>query len=122
MVYHQGLDRAFAALSDPTRRAMIAALTGGPRTVSALAQPHAMSLVAASKHVSVLERAGLLRRERVGRSQVCTLRREALEEAGGWLDRHRAFWTERLDALAEHLATDEPATDEPATDEPRETR
>jgi DNA-binding transcriptional ArsR family regulator len=112
MVYHQGLDRTFAALADPTRRAMIAELTGGPRTVSALAQPHAMTLVAASKHVTVLERAGLLRRERVGRSQVCTLRRDALDQAGGWIERHRAFWTTRLDALADHLAATAP-TEQP---------
>jgi DNA-binding transcriptional ArsR family regulator len=108
VVYLQDLDRTFAALADPTRRAMIAELTGGPRTITALAQPHAMSLVAASKHVTVLERAGLLRRERVGRSQVCTLRREALDDAGGWIERHRAFWTTRLDALAEHLTATGP--------------
>ncbi len=103
MVNHQMLDRTFAALADPTRRAMITALTEGPRSISALAQPHAMSLVAASKHVTVLERAGLLHRQRVGRSQVCTLRGEALDTADGWLARHRAFWTGRLADLADYL-------------------
>jgi DNA-binding transcriptional ArsR family regulator len=107
MVNHQELDRTFAALADPTRRAMITTLLGGPRSVSALAQPHAMSLVAASKHVAVLERAGLLHRRRVGRSQVCTLRGEALQLAGGWLDTHREFWTRRLAALENYLAEEE---------------
>lgn len=103
MVNHRALDRTFAALADPTRRGMIATLAAGPRSVSALAQPYAMSLVAASKHVGVLERAGLVRRERVGRSQVCTLRAEALHEAAGWIGAYRRFWADRLDGLERYL-------------------
>lgn len=107
MVNHQALDQTFAALADPTRRHIISTLAGGPQTISALARPHAMSLVAASKHIAVLERAGLLQRERIGRSQVCTLRPQTLDAAADWLDRHRVFWTGRLDAL-EHFLADEP--------------
>jgi DNA-binding transcriptional ArsR family regulator len=104
--HQETLDKTFAALADPTRRAMITELTAGPRSISALAGPHAMSLVAASKHVRVLERAGLLERRRVGRSQVCTLRGEALRRADGWLAAHREFWTDRLTNL-EHYLTEE---------------
>lgn len=106
MVNFYELDRTFAALSDPTRRGMIATLAGGPQTISALAQPYSMSLVAASKHITVLERAGLLRRSRAGRSQVCTLEPAALRAATRWLDRYRTFWTGQLDALDTFLATE----------------
>ncbi len=118
MVNYQPLDRTFAALADPTRRGMIAALTAGPTSISSLAEPYAMSLVAASKHVTVLERAGLLHRERVGRRQVCTLRPEALHTAAGWLAGYRRFWTGRLDNL-EHLLVTEVTDDEYDTQEER---
>lgn len=100
------LDRTFAALADPTRRAIVAALATGPQTVGELAQPVPMSLVAVSKHVGVLERAGVVTRTRQGRARVCRLRPEALRDAAGWLDTYRQFWTERLDAL-EHYLTEE---------------
>jgi DNA-binding transcriptional ArsR family regulator len=97
------LDRTFAALADPTRRGIVATLATGPRTVGALADPLPMSLVAVSKHVGVLERAGLVTRTRVGRTQVCRLRPDALREAAGWLDAYREFWTVQIDSLERHL-------------------
>jgi DNA-binding transcriptional ArsR family regulator len=100
------LDLTFTALADPTRRAIVAALTTGPQTVSALAERAPMSLVAVSKHIGVLERAGVVTRTREGRARVCRLRPEALREAAGWLETYRRFWTDRLDAL-EHYLTEE---------------
>lgn len=97
---------AFGALADPTRRAMVTRLAdGGECTVGELAAvaPHTMSLPAVSKHVSVLERAGLLERRRVGRTQRCRLVTEPLDEAVAWLDERRRTWTRRLDRLAEEL-------------------
>ncbi|HZN17021.1 MAG TPA: metalloregulator ArsR/SmtB family transcription factor [Micromonosporaceae bacterium] len=101
------LDLTFAALADPTRRSIIARLAGGPRTVTQLAAPLPMSLVATSKHIAVLERAGLVSRAKSGRSQVCRLRPEALREATAWLDAYRRFWAGRLDGLDRYLATEE---------------
>lgn len=100
------LDHTFAALADPTRRTIVARLAAGPQTVSALAAPLPISLVAVSKHVGVLERAGLVSRSRHGRSQVCRLHAESLGEANAWLETYRQFWTTRLDALAHYLEDD----------------
>lgn len=98
------LDGVFAALADPTRRAIVAELARrGARTTGELAEPHAMSLPAVSKHVAVLERAGLVTRRRSGRRHVCTLHGHALSEAARWLDENHRFWTERLDRLAAYL-------------------
>jgi len=97
------LDRTFAALADPTRRAIVARLAAGPRTVSELAAPLPMSLVAASKHIGVLARAGLVTRTKTGRTQVCRLHAEGLRDASAWLDTYRDFWTARFDALAGYL-------------------
>jgi DNA-binding transcriptional ArsR family regulator len=96
---HTGLDLTFGALADPTRRSIVATLAGGDETIAALASPLPMSLVAVSKHVTVLERAGLLSRTRSGRAQVCTLVAGPMAGAAGWLDRYRGFWTARLDSL-----------------------
>ncbi len=85
------LDRTFAALADPTRRTIVRALTAGPRTVGELAAPLPMSLVAASKHITVLERAGLVSRTRAGRTQVCRLDGAALRDASAWLDEYRQW-------------------------------
>jgi DNA-binding transcriptional ArsR family regulator len=101
------LDRTFGALSDPTRRSILAELAAGPRTISELAEPLPMSLVAASKHVTVLERAGLLTRARSGRAQVCTLVAEPMAEAADWLASYRSFWTTRIDALEQYLTQEE---------------
>jgi DNA-binding transcriptional ArsR family regulator len=101
------LDRTFGALSDPTRRAIVATLADGERTIGELAAPLPMSLVAVSKHISVLERAGLLTRTRVGRAQVCRLVPGPLGDAAGWLDGYRQFWTARVDSLERYLTAEE---------------
>ena len=101
------LDQTFHALADRTRRAMLAELASGPRSVSDLAAPHDMSLAAASKHVKVLERAGLLRREVRGRTHHCHLEAAPLHQGMEWIRRMEAFWSERLDALEEALKLDQ---------------
>ena len=95
------LDLAFAALADPTRRRIVARLTRGELRVTDLAQPFAMSLNAVSKHVKVLEDAGLLKRRVVGRQHMCRLEAAPLAMADEWLRFYEAFWPARLDALAE---------------------
>jgi len=100
------LDGVFGALADPTRRAMVAMLAErGPRTAGELAAPHPISLPAVSKHLTVLERAGLTTRERRGRHQVISLNGRALADAVTWLERHHRFWTERIDSLEAYLST-----------------
>ena len=93
------LDGLFHALADPTRRAMVHALSTGQRSVGELAQPFAMSLAAASKHVKVLEQAGLIRRSIQGRTHLCVLDPAPLAEGRAWLSTYERFWSERLDAL-----------------------
>ncbi|MHA7818143.1 MAG: ArsR/SmtB family transcription factor [Erythrobacter sp.] len=97
------IDSVFRALGDPTRLAMIERLSQGPQTVGELAEPLSMTLAGASKHVGVLEAAGLLTRERRGRERVCTLTSHSLEAAREWVECYSAFWNERLDALDEAL-------------------
>ncbi|QNQ09793.1 ArsR/SmtB family transcription factor [Sphingomonas alpina] len=98
------LDATFAALSDPTRRAMLASMAGGERSIGELAAPHAMSFAGAAKHVKALERAGLVERRKAGRTQLCRLRAEPLREAQAWLRQWEQFWTVRLDALEAFIA------------------
>ncbi|WP_424931173.1 ArsR/SmtB family transcription factor [Amaricoccus macauensis] len=93
------ISSVFQALGDPTRRGMIGALSEGERTVSELAEPFEMSLAAASKHIKVLEKAGLIRREIRWRTHVCHLEPEPLARAHAWLATYERFWTGRLDAL-----------------------
>jgi DNA-binding transcriptional ArsR family regulator len=93
------LDAVFHALSDPTRRAMVRSLADGEQTVGELAAPHPISLAAASKHVKVLERAGLVRRTVHGRRHVCRLEPRPLAVATDHLRFYERFWNERLDAL-----------------------
>lgn len=93
------LDLVFGAVADPTRRAILSSLRDGPASITALAEPFDMSFAAVSKHVLVLERAGFLRREIVGREHQCHLAPERFEEASGWFERYRDFWETRLDAL-----------------------
>ncbi|GGC58540.1 ArsR/SmtB family transcription factor [Chelatococcus reniformis] len=93
------LDATFQALADPTRRAMLASLALGERSVGELAKPLAMSFAGASKHVKVLESAGLIARRKVGRTQICRLRSEPLAEAQAWLGQWQRFWDNRLDRL-----------------------
>jgi DNA-binding transcriptional ArsR family regulator len=94
------LDRTFAALSDPTRRALVARLIENDSvTVSELAQPFSMSLPAVMKHLDVLSDAGLLKRTKTGRTVVCQLETTPMEQAMNWLNRYLRFWSERLDRL-----------------------
>src|SRR5215467_654310 len=106
MVNYQSrhLDGIFAALSDPTRRAVLARLSEVPElSVSTLAEPFAMSLPAVLKHLDVLEVAGLIRRRKSGRTVSCRLNAAPLQEAQRWLAHYERFWSDRLDALARYL-------------------
>lgn len=105
MVTHlaRRLDASFSALSDPTRRAILLRLARGDATVSQIAAPFAISRPAISKHLTVLDRAGLVSRRRQGREVVCRLEPSPLSEAREWLDLHRAFWNRQLDQLVSHF-------------------
>lgn len=102
--YTHQLDRTFTALSDPTRRAILARLALGEATVGQLARPFTMSWPAVTKHLDVLENADLILRERRGRERVCRLRAAGLGEADAWMQPFRQFWEGALDNLAHHLA------------------
>ena len=98
------LDATFAALADPTRRAIVARLASGQASVTELAEPFAMSQPAVSKHLKVLERARLITRGRSAQLRPSRLQGEALKEAADWLAEYRAFWDESFDRLEEHLS------------------
>jgi DNA-binding transcriptional ArsR family regulator len=105
------LDMTFRALADPTRRGMLANLALGDKSIGELGEPFRMTFAGASKHVKVLESAGLIERRKAGRKQICTLRAEPLKEAEGWLRQWEKFWSARLDrlqALVEHLPKEKP--------------
>ena len=109
------LDRVFKALADPTRRAIVERLTRGQALVTDLAAPFDMSLPAISKHLNVLESAGLLVREKHGRERHCSLDPAPLQQASSWIELYRHFWGQRLDKLADLLesrARPEPETKE----------
>jgi DNA-binding transcriptional ArsR family regulator len=110
------LTSVFHALGDRTRRRMLRELAGGERTVGQLAQPFAISLAAASKHIKVLESAGLIRREVHGRSHLCRLDPGPLASAHEWLSFYERFWTGRLDVL-ERLLREGDARQSPSPDE-----
>ena len=97
------LSATFAALADPTRRAILARLALGETAVTELAEPFAMSLPAVSKHLKVLERAGLIARGREAQWRPCRLDAKPLEQAAGWLEHYRQFWEARLDGLDGYL-------------------
>jgi DNA-binding transcriptional ArsR family regulator len=97
------LNRTFAALADPTRRRILAHLARGDRCVTDLARPHAMSLPAVSKHLRVLEKAGLLRRRRYGRVHQLKLEAKPMQQAIRWIEEYRKFWEGSLDRLADYL-------------------
>ncbi len=99
------LDGVFRALSDPTRRAMLEALAGQPRTVGELAAPFDISLAGASKHIQVLERAGLIHREVDGRVHTCHLDARPLHAGAEWIAHYERFWNRNLDALEALLRT-----------------
>lgn len=109
MVEHDAsqLDALFHALGDATRRQMLRELTRGERTVSQLAEPFAMSLAAASKHIKALEHAGLIRREVQGRTHLCRLEPGPLASAHEWLSFYERFWTDRLNVLDRLLREDD---------------
>jgi DNA-binding transcriptional ArsR family regulator len=97
------LSTTFAALADPTRRAILARLTLGETSVSELAQPFEMSLPAISKHLKVLERAGLISRGREAQWRPCRIEPNALKPVDDWLEEYRQFWGQRLDRLEDYL-------------------
>jgi DNA-binding transcriptional ArsR family regulator len=99
------LDRLFHALSDPARRAMVERLSRGPTAVSELARPLPMSLPAAMQHIGVLESAGLVRSEKVGRVRTCAIESHALSQAEHWINARRIEWEHRLDRLGDYLKT-----------------
>ena len=109
MVEHNAsqLDSVFHALGDATRRRMLRELAQGARTIGQLAAPFAISLAAASKHIKVLEHAGLLRREVRGRTHLCRLAPGPLASAHQWLSFYERFWTDRLDVLERLLRTED---------------
>jgi DNA-binding transcriptional ArsR family regulator len=94
----------FAALADPTRRAILSRLSAGEATVNQLAEPFALTQQAISKHIKVLERAGLVSRSRAAQARPCHLEPARFDAAADWIDRHRRLWQERYDRLDEHLA------------------
>lgn len=98
------LSVTFAALADPTRRAILGRLASGDATVNELAEPFSLTQQAVSKHVKVLERAGLISRTRAAQSRPCRLEPAQLDNAAEWIGRHRRLWQERYDRLDEHLA------------------
>jgi DNA-binding transcriptional ArsR family regulator len=97
------LSTTFAALADPTRRAILARLTAGETSVSNLAEPFDMSLPAVSKHLKVLERAGLITRARAAQWRPCRLEASRLKEVADWVERYRRFWEQSFDRLDEYL-------------------
>ncbi|RYD26285.1 MAG: transcriptional regulator [Verrucomicrobiaceae bacterium] len=98
------LDRTYAALADPTRRSILAELAEkGEERVTELAKPHAMSLAAVSKHLVVLEKAGLVKRRKDGRVHSMALEAAPMKEAQAWIDRYRSFWEANLDSFETYL-------------------
>jgi DNA-binding transcriptional ArsR family regulator len=98
------LSSTFAALADPTRRAILTKLSKGERSVSDLAEPFEMTLPAISKHLKVLEKAGLIQRSRDAQYRPCKLNAKPLREAAKWVEQYRQFWEERFDRLDDYLA------------------
>lgn len=102
------LNETFGALRDPTRREILQRLRAGPATVLQLAEPFEVSLNAVSKHIKVLERAGLVTRKVVGREHYCTLNAGPLAQASSWIETYRVFWTSALDGLSEYVSNKDP--------------
>jgi len=100
---HDSISSTFSALSDPTRRAILARLALGETSVTELAEPFEMSMPAVSKHLRVLETAGLITRGREAQWRPCKLKPEPLREAAAWLDEYREFWEQSFDRLGEYL-------------------
>lgn len=102
------MDAVFTALADATRRGMIARLSAGPATVGELGRPYGISKPAVTKHVKMLERAGLIRRKRDGRIHKCTLQSKPMMQAGDWIERQRKFWEASLGTLADLVEKTKP--------------
>jgi len=116
------LDATFSALADPTRRAILARLASGDASVNELAEPFAMSQPAISKHLKVLERAGLITRGRDAQRRPCKLEAQPLAEANQWLESYRRYWEHsfaKLDDLLEHMKAQQPVAHRPKTKKPR---
>lgn len=107
MVKYYSLDTTFGALADPTRRAILATLMLGQRSISELARPHRMSLPAVMKHLRVLEHAGLVTQKKSGRTRRCQLAAEPLRNAEEWIAKYRAFWEGTFDSLERYLSQHE---------------
>jgi DNA-binding transcriptional ArsR family regulator len=106
-ISEQQLDRVYGAIADPTRRAILSVLAGGEQSVGGLADRFPISFNGVSKHVKVLERAGLVQRRIQGREHWLRLRPQPLQQAARWLEHYRAFWDNRLDALEAFLAREQ---------------
>lgn len=106
MANYGSLDGVFAALSDPTRRAVVERLAHGPVSVSALAEPFSMKLPSFLKHVRALEDCGLIQTSKKGRTRLCTLQRTHLDQVGDWLEIQRREWEERTDRLERYVTED----------------
>lgn len=101
--YSSDLDGAFAALADPTRRAIVSRLCEGPKSVSELSRPFDMALPSLLKHVRVLEQSGLVSSEKTGRVRTCRIEPRALQDAQSWIQRHVTEWEKRLDRMEAHI-------------------
>ncbi|WP_344060267.1 metalloregulator ArsR/SmtB family transcription factor [Microbacterium pumilum] len=99
------LSEVFTALADPTRRAILERLARGDATVGELAEPFSLTLPTVSRHIAVLERAGLVRKRRRGQERACTLDTARMREAEGWIAEYREFFERRFDALDRHLSS-----------------
>ena len=115
--YSEHLDTVFHALADPTRRAMLQSLSRRPLKVGELAEPFAITLAAASKHIKVLERAGLVKRSVRGRTHLCSLDARPLHAGMEWIRHYEQFWNERLDVLEELLKAEDAAQSQETTTE-----
>src|SRR5439155_11993181 len=116
------LDMTFAALADPTRRAILARLAAGPASVTDLAAPFTMTLPAVSKHLKVLERAGLITRGRDAQWRPCSLKADPLKDVADWVGTYRRFWDESFDRLDEYLREVQAGDRQVADDEPDQLR
>jgi DNA-binding transcriptional ArsR family regulator len=108
MVNNVQMDAVFIALADTTRRGMIARLSTGPATIGELGRPYSISKPAVTKHVKILERAGLIRRKKDGRIHRCTLEPKPMKQAEDWIERYRKFWEGTLDSLARFVEQVQP--------------
>src|SRR5437773_12404514 len=122
MATSEQLDRTFAALADPTRRAMLARLAQGEASVTELAEPFEMSMPAISKHLKVLERAGLITRGRDAQWRPCSLKADPLKDVADWVGTYRRFWDESFDRLDEYLREVQAGDLQVADDEPDQLR